>query len=150
MLSYQFYNIRRTQFDLSSPVQPISDFRGGPLSITQEESGQRTEILVFNIGYLCSCVVFSILLCWLFEGQLKSKQSVLLIIQLVPLLCFIHQASTINAVFQDLKDVSPTSAHFTPTFLCSRLSMYPSIITHPRLKNYGRLKEKPGQTKNQD
>ena len=143
MLSYQFYNIRRTQFDLSSPVQPISDFRGGPLSVTQEESGQRTEILVFNIGYLCSCVVFSILLCWLFEGQLKSKQSVLLIIQLVPLLCFIHQASTINAVFLGPQRCVPyfsTLHTYLPLFTPIYVSNYDYFLyIHQRINAQSKL-----------
>ena len=30
-------NIRNMQFDQSSPVHPVSDFKGGPLSVTQEE-----------------------------------------------------------------------------------------------------------------
>ena len=49
MLSSQFSNIRRTGFDESSPVQPISEYRGGTLSVTDD--GRRTEILVSNFGY---------------------------------------------------------------------------------------------------
>ena len=37
-------------FDQSSPVQPISEFRGASTSVTEEDDG-RTEILVSNIGY---------------------------------------------------------------------------------------------------
>ena len=37
MLSSQFSNIRRTQFDQSSPVHPVSESRGGPLSVTEED-----------------------------------------------------------------------------------------------------------------
>ena len=61
MLSFFFSNIRSTQFDQSSPVKPISDFRGITLSVTKV--GQRTEILESNIGYmkfvqLWSCFAF--------------------------------------------------------------------------------------------
>ena len=49
MLSSQFSNIRRTGLDQSSPVHPVSDFRGGSLSVTEKDG--RTEILVSNIGY---------------------------------------------------------------------------------------------------
>ena len=35
MLSSHFSNIRRTQFDQSSPVQPVSESRGGTLSVTK-------------------------------------------------------------------------------------------------------------------
>ena len=31
-----FFNIRSTQFDQSSPVQPVSDFRGGSKSVTKD------------------------------------------------------------------------------------------------------------------
>ena len=56
MLPSKFSNIRRTRFDQSSPVQPVSESRGGPLNVTDggrrtEESGRRTEILVSNLGY---------------------------------------------------------------------------------------------------
>ena len=36
MLSSQFSNIRSTQFDQSSPVQPVSDFRGSSTSVTKD------------------------------------------------------------------------------------------------------------------
>ena len=42
--------MRRTRFDQSSPVQPVSESRGGPLSVTD---GRTKEILVSNIGCLC-------------------------------------------------------------------------------------------------
>ena len=49
-LSSQFSNIR-TQFDQSSLVQPVSDFRGGTLSVTDERTDGRTkEIPVSIIG----------------------------------------------------------------------------------------------------
>ena len=35
--------IRRTRFDQSSPVQPVSDFRGGSLSVTEEEEEEEEE-----------------------------------------------------------------------------------------------------------
>ena len=47
-----FSNIRRTRFDQSSPVQPVSDFRGGSTSVTEKEDEVWTEILVTNIGRL--------------------------------------------------------------------------------------------------
>ena len=50
MLSSYFSNIRNLVFDQSSPVQSVSESRGGTLSIT-EKFGRRTEILVSNIGY---------------------------------------------------------------------------------------------------
>ena len=52
MLFYLFFNIRRTQFDQSSLVQSVSDFRGGSTNLTEEESGQRTEILLCNTRYM--------------------------------------------------------------------------------------------------
>jgi hypothetical protein len=48
-LSTYFSNIRRTGFDQSSPVHPVTESRGGTLSVTH---GGRTEILVSNIGLL--------------------------------------------------------------------------------------------------
>ena len=40
-------------FDKSSPVQPVSDFRGGSTSVTEDGGWRRTEqeILVSNIGF---------------------------------------------------------------------------------------------------
>ena len=51
-----------TQFDQSSPVQPVSEYRGVGLSVTKKkkESGRRTEILVSNIG--CMSVIIPKLL----------------------------------------------------------------------------------------
>ena len=46
MLSSYFSNIRRTQFNQSSPVQPVSDFMGG----YPEPDGQTEEIPVSDIG----------------------------------------------------------------------------------------------------
>ena len=48
MLSSQFSNIRRMGFDQSSPVQPVSESRGGSLSATD---GRTKEILLSNLGY---------------------------------------------------------------------------------------------------
>ena len=46
--------MRRLVFDQSSPVQPVSESRGGTLSVTEEDGGGRRrrtkEILVSNIG----------------------------------------------------------------------------------------------------
>ena len=39
------------RIDQSSPVQPVSESRGGTLSLTEKEDGQ-TEILMSNRGYL--------------------------------------------------------------------------------------------------
>ena len=39
----------RLVFDQSSPVQPVSESRGGSTNLTEDE---RTEILVSNIGYI--------------------------------------------------------------------------------------------------
>ena len=35
----------------NSPVHPVSESRGGPLSVTNERTNKRTEILVSNIEY---------------------------------------------------------------------------------------------------
>ena len=35
MLSSKFSHIRRTQFNQTSPVQPVSESRGGSLSVTE-------------------------------------------------------------------------------------------------------------------
>ena len=43
MLSSQFSNITRTQFDHSSTVQPISNFRGGSTSVTEEDEEEEEE-----------------------------------------------------------------------------------------------------------
>ena len=52
MLSSKFSNIRNLAFDQSSPVQPVAELGGGPLSLTNERTNERTEILVSNIGWL--------------------------------------------------------------------------------------------------
>ena len=41
--------MRRLVFDQSSPVHPVSESRGGPLSVTEHE--RTKEILMSNIGY---------------------------------------------------------------------------------------------------
>ena len=39
-------------FDQSSPVQPVSEFRGGPLSVTDKRmAGRKSSFLIFLIGY---------------------------------------------------------------------------------------------------
>ena len=38
-LSSYFSNIRRTQYDQSSPVQPVSESRGGSTSVTEKDKG---------------------------------------------------------------------------------------------------------------
>ena len=56
MLSSWFINIRRTRFDQSSPVQPISDFRGGGVpwawhrSSSSSRRSSRTVLPFSNIG----------------------------------------------------------------------------------------------------
>ena len=71
------------QFDQSSPVQPVSEYRGGSLSLTKEEEsegGRTKEILGSNIGYwrwhenrnLCN---FSCLLCSRHEGDKQCFMS---------------------------------------------------------------------------
>ena len=37
-------------FNQSSPVHPVSEFRGGTLSVTNRRTNEQTEILVSNIG----------------------------------------------------------------------------------------------------
>ena len=44
----QFCNFRNTVFDHKSPVQPISESRGGPLSVTEQQRC-RTTLLHSNI-----------------------------------------------------------------------------------------------------
>ena len=43
-------------FDQSSPVQPVSDFRGGSPEPDKQSPNERTEILVSNIGFLSFCL----------------------------------------------------------------------------------------------
>ena len=39
-------------FDQSSPVQPISEIRGGSLSVTEEDGRRKTkELIMSNIGF---------------------------------------------------------------------------------------------------
>ena len=52
MLFSYFCQLRRLVFDQSSLVQPVSEYRGGPLSMTDGGEGQTMEILVSNIGYI--------------------------------------------------------------------------------------------------
>ena len=39
----KFSQSRRIVFDQSSPVQPVSEFRGGPLSLTNKRTNERTN-----------------------------------------------------------------------------------------------------------
>ena len=52
MLSFEFSNIKRTRFDQSSPVHPVSESREGTLSVTVNGGriDERTGIVVSNIG----------------------------------------------------------------------------------------------------
>ena len=43
MLSSYFSNIRRTRFDQSSPVHPVSESRGGTLRVTEEQEQQEQQ-----------------------------------------------------------------------------------------------------------
>ena len=52
-LSSQFSNITRTRFKQSSPVQPVSESRGGLLSVMDKI--RRTEILMCNFGCTVHC-----------------------------------------------------------------------------------------------
>ena len=55
LLSSQFCYLRRLVFDKKCPVQPISESRVGPLSVTQESQQQRksrTTLLLSNKGYI--------------------------------------------------------------------------------------------------
>ena len=41
--------MRNTQLDQSSPVQPISEYRGGTLSVTEkEDEGRKTLCLILD------------------------------------------------------------------------------------------------------
>ena len=42
--------MRRLVFDQSSPVHPVSEYRGGGLSVTKDEV-RSPEILVSNFGF---------------------------------------------------------------------------------------------------
>ena len=50
MLSFEFYNIRRTQFDQSFPVHPVSDFRGGTVSVTEEKEKPKSLSNMSNMS----------------------------------------------------------------------------------------------------
>ena len=57
MLSSQFSNIRNLVFDQNSPVQPVSETRGDPLSVTQEEQQEQQQdtskiCLQYHVGKL--------------------------------------------------------------------------------------------------
>ena len=60
MHSSQFSNIRRTRFDQSSPVQPVSESRGGSTSVTEKKNEQRKSLcLIFDVGQTLSLLVSS-------------------------------------------------------------------------------------------
>ena len=75
MLSSLFFNIRRTRFDQSSSVNPVSESRGGPLSVTKSKV-RRTEILVSNFGCFYLHFLFSFLsfACNLWKRKTKNRQ----------------------------------------------------------------------------
>ena len=52
MLSCQLSNIRRTRFDQSSPVNPVSVFRGGKLSVTKDERKKSLCLILDKLGLL--------------------------------------------------------------------------------------------------
>ena len=54
MLSSQIYNIRRTRFDHSSPVQPVSENQGGQYEPDGRRRRRTEAILVSNIGWRVS------------------------------------------------------------------------------------------------
>ena len=54
MLFSWFWQLRRLVFNQSSPVHPVSESRGGPLSVTDGRTDGPTGILVSNIGLLVS------------------------------------------------------------------------------------------------
>ena len=65
----QFCNFRNTVFDHKSPVQPISESRGGPLSVTEQQRC-RTTLLHSNIWWILTvhregCQVWYSLAPWL-------------------------------------------------------------------------------------
>ena len=84
MLSSKFSNIRNTRFHQSSPVQPISEFRGVPRALQTDEGEVRKSLclileniskifltkkyaaavlgwVILNITYLYSSVIFLVL-----------------------------------------------------------------------------------------
>ena len=64
MLFSQLSNIRRTRFDQSSPVQPVSESRGGPLSMTEEDGGGRSR--------KSSCLIWDVKIVSMFKLPLKA------------------------------------------------------------------------------
>ena len=60
MLSSQFSNMRNTRFDQSSPVQPISESRGGSTNVTQGRSPDEGNPCVFYGIYI---IIFFFKLC---------------------------------------------------------------------------------------
>ena len=59
MLTSQFSNIRRTQFDQSSLVQPVSESRGGSLGVT--DKGRKSSCLILDMLFRptarCNCAL---------------------------------------------------------------------------------------------
>ena len=53
----QFCQLRRLVFNQGSPVNPVSESRGGPLSMTHEQTNHQTEILVSNIGFTAYSII---------------------------------------------------------------------------------------------
>ena len=57
----QFSNIRRKRFHQSSPVQPVSEFRGGSTSVTENERKKSSCLILDTILllYFCTNLFFS-------------------------------------------------------------------------------------------
>ena len=52
MLSPKLFNIRRTRFHKSSPVQPISDFRGGSTRVREDKRTDEWKSLCLILDFL--------------------------------------------------------------------------------------------------
>ena len=71
MLFSKFFNIRKTPFDQSSPVQPISESRGGG-GYPVPDGGRRTkEILLSNVGVTVWTDMGSVTCYLIFHNQEK-------------------------------------------------------------------------------
>ena len=64
--------MRRLVFDQSSPVHPVSEYRGGSTSVTNGGGGQ-TEILGFNIG--CMPFPYTVIGPYLKKNELISFET---------------------------------------------------------------------------
>ena len=58
IISSEFSNSRNLVFDQSSPVQPVSEYRGGDLSVTKKKKKKKSEevrkslCLILDDGYV--------------------------------------------------------------------------------------------------